>query len=318
MAHRVYIDGHAGTTGLRIREWLADREDLSLATLDEAQRKDPGARREQIAAADIALLCLPDDAAREAAEWASDGGTRVLDTSTAHRVADEWVYGLPELSPEQRQAIGQAARVSNPGCYPSGFILATRPLIDAGLLAPATPLSFHALSGYTGGGRPMIEKWENPAAPLNGLAYAAPYALDQVHKHVPEMVRYSGIKCEPQFLPAVGPFRCGMRIQIPLHADGLQSGTQAKHLWEALEARYRDEPFVRLHPLAEPGASDEHTFDPMACNDTNRIELHVVPHPAGHVLLVAVLDNLGKGASGVAIQSLNLMLGCPEATGLRA
>jgi N-acetyl-gamma-glutamyl-phosphate reductase len=164
----------------------------------------------------------------------------------------------------------------------------------------------------------MIEKWENPAAALNQLAYAAPYALDQVHKHVPEMLRYSGIKSEPQFLPAVGPFRCGMRIQIPLHAGCLASGTHAKHLWEALEARYRDEPFVRLHPLAEPGASDEHTFDPTACNDTNRIELHVVPHSSGHVLLVAVLDNLGKGASGVAIQSLNLMLGCPEATGLRA
>jgi N-acetyl-gamma-glutamyl-phosphate reductase len=317
MAHRVYIDGHAGTTGLRIREWLAGRDDLSLATLDEAKRKDPGARHEQIDAADVAVLCLPDDAAREAADWARESGTRVLDTSTAHRVAESWVYGLPELAPGQRQAIAGAARVSNPGCYPTGFILATRPLVDTGLLDPKTPLAFHALSGYTGGGRPMIEKWENPAAGLNALAFEGPYALDRVHKHVPEMIRYSGLQTEPQFLPAVGPFRCGMRVQIPLHADCLEAGSQGKPIWEALEARYRDEPFVHIHPLAEPGASDEHTFDPTACNDTNRIELHVVPHPVGHVLLVAVLDNLGKGAAGVAIQSLNLMLGCPETTGLR-
>ena len=317
MAHRVYIDGHAGTTGLRIREWLAGREDLSLATLDEAQRKDPDARREQIAAADVAVLCLPDDAAREAADWAQASGTRVLDTSTAHRVAESWVYGLPELAPDQREAIAGAAQVSNPGCYPTGFILATRPLVDSGLLAIETPLVLHALSGYTGGGRPMIEKWEDPATGLDALSFEAPYALERVHKHIPEMIRYSGLQTEPQFLPAVGPFRCGMRVQIPLHADWLSAGAQAKQIVETLETRYCDEPFVHVHPLAEAEASNEHTFDPRACNDTNRIELRVVAHPSGHVLLVAVLDNLGKGASGVAIQSLNLMLGCPEVTGLR-
>ncbi len=223
MAQRVYIDGHAGTTGLRIREWLGVRDDLELVTPAEAVRKDPEARRRQLLDCDLAILCLPDDAAREAVGWAEGSDTRILDTSTAHRVADDWVYGLPELAAGQRDAIRGARRVSNPGCYASGFVLATRPLIDAGLLAPGAALSLHALSGYSGGGRSMIEKWESPASELAHLPYAAPYALEAVHKHVPEMMRYSGITTQPQFLPAVGPFRCGMRIQIPLHA-GLLAG----------------------------------------------------------------------------------------------
>ncbi len=316
MAHRVYIDGHAGTTGLRIREWLAGRDDLVLATLGDADRKDPEARREQLQGADVAVLCLPDDAAREAVAWAEGSGTRILDTSTAHRIDDDWVYGLPELAPGQRDAIRSGDRVTNPGCYASGFILATRPLLDAGLLEAGAGLSFHALSGYSGGGRPMIEKWEDAATGLGELAYAAPYALDRVHKHIPEMMHYSGLSAEPQFLPAVGPFRCGMRIQLSLHADRLAPGATGKRIWEALDARYRGEPFVRLHPLADPLGAHERSFDPEACNGTNRIELHVIPHPSGHVLLVGILDNLGKGAAGVAIQSLNLMLGCPETTAL--
>ena len=318
MAHRVYIDGHAGTTGLRIREWLAARDDLDLVTPAEEARKDPEARRQQILDCDLAVLCLPDDAAREAVAWAESSDTQILDTSTAHRVAEDWVYGLPELAPGQREAIRDARRVSNPGCYASGFVLATRPLVDAGLLAPGAALSLHALSGYSGGGRPMIEKWESADANLGHLPYAAPYALEATHKHIPEMMRYSGITSEPQFLPAVGPFRCGMRIQVPLHAGLLGSEATGKRIWEALDQRYRDEPFVRLHPLADPLEADEQHFDPTACNDTNRMDLHVIPHAGGHVLLVAILDNLGKGASGVAIQSLNLMLGHGEETGLRA
>lgn len=317
MAHRVYIDGHAGTTGLRIREWLANRNDLALATLADADRKDPAARREQVRDADVAVLCLPDDAAREAVAWAEGSGTRILDTSTAHRIDDDWVYGLPELAPGQREAIRTGDRVANPGCYASGFILAARPLIDAGLLEAGAALSCHALSGYSGGGRPMIENWEDPRSGLADLGYAAPYALDRQHKHVPEMLHYSGLTAEPQFLPAVGPFRCGMRIQLPLHADRLAPGTTGKQVWEALEARYRGEPFLRLHPLADPLDSNERSFDPEACNGTNRIELHVVPHPSGHILLVVILDNLGKGAAGVAIQSLNLMLGRPETEALQ-
>jgi N-acetyl-gamma-glutamyl-phosphate reductase len=315
MPAAVYIDGHVGTTGLRIREWLAPRRDLVVRTLDEAERKDPRARREALSAADVAVLCLPDEASREAAAWAEEAGTAVVDASTAHRVAEGWVYGLPELAPGQRQAIARARRVTNPGCYAQGFVLLVRPLVDADLLGRDVPLGIHALSGYTGGGRTLIERWEDPARGLLSLPYEAPYALERVHKHIPEMRAYSRLVHEPQFVPAVGPFPCGMRVEVPIHAAWL-AGVPARSLWEALAARYAGEPFVRVAPFVESPTTDEHSLDPRACNDTNRIDLHVLAHPSGHVLLVAVLDNLGKGACGNAIQSINLLLGLPETTGL--
>jgi N-acetyl-gamma-glutamyl-phosphate reductase len=316
MAAKIFIDGQAGTTGLRIRELIAARRDLELIEVDPARRKDPAARRECLAEADVAVLCLPDDAAREAVALGEGLETRVLDASTAHRVASGWVYGLPELAPGQREAIAGARRVSNPGCYPTCTSLLLRPLVDAGLLAPATPLSIHALSGYSGGGRAKIERWQDPALGLARLAYEAPYALDRVHKHVAEMTRHARLELDPWFVPAVGPFECGMRVQIPLHARAL-AGASGKQLHEALGARYAREPFVRVLPIAEPLGEDERLFDPEVCNGTNRIDLHVVPNPAGHVLLVALVDNLGKGAAGAALQNLNLMLGLPEASGLR-
>lgn len=313
MPPQVYIDGHVGTTGLRIREWMAGRRDLDVLTLPEAQRKDDAARRALVAQADVAILCLPDEAAEQAATWAADAGTRVIDTSTAHRVANGWVYGLPELQPGQRDALRHADRVANPGCYPSAFLLLVRPMIDAGALAPDAPLSIHALSGYSGGGRALIEKWENPALGLNSLPHEAPYALDRVHKHVPEMTVHARLEAAPQFIPAVGPFRCGMRVQVPLHA-GLLRGHDGGTIRNLLTERYAGEPFVTVTP--EAVSIDEHGLDPRACNDTNRSTLHIVSNPAGHVLLVAILDNLGKGACGAAIQNLNLMLGLPETTGL--
>jgi len=316
MKAKVYIDGHVGTTGLRIREWMETRRDVQLLTLPEAQRKDAGARREHARAADVAILCLPDDAAHEAVEWAADVPTRIIDASSAHRVAPGWVYGLPELSATQRDAIRTAKLVTNPGCYPSGFLLLVRPLIDAGILTADNPLTVHALSGYSGGGRQMIEKWENPEGKLLALPYEAPYALDRVHKHIAEMTKYAGLRHEPYFEPAVGPFRCGMRVQIPLHASLLPSTIKAAEIWEALQTRYHHEPFVKLQPFKEKLDTHERSYDPQACNDTNRMDLHVLPHPSGHVLLMAILDNLGKGASGVAIQSLNLMLGLDETAGL--
>ncbi len=318
MTARVYIDGHVGTTGLRIREWLVGREDLELLTLDEAHRKDAEQRREMLKRADLAVLCLPDAAARETASWLEGSETRILDASTAHRTAAGWVYGLPELEPEQRTAIAGAQRVSNPGCYPTPVILAIRPLLEAALVASDLPLQVHALSGYTGGGRAMLERWEDPSTELATLPYEVPYALDALHKHIPEMQHYARLVREPQFVPAVGPFRCGMRVQLPLHRELLSEGATGKTLWEALDQRYRDEPFVRVQPIAEPLDSDEGSFDPRACNDTNRLDLRVLPHPSGHVLLVATLDNLGKGAAGAAIQNLNLMLGFDETEGLRA
>lgn len=316
MKRRIFIDGQAGTTGLRIREWLAGRDDLELLQLDEAARKDLAARHAAIAAADLVVLCLPDEAAREAAAAAAGTQTRILDASSAHRTSEGWVFGLPELAPGQREAIAAAARVSNAGCWATAAILALRPLVDAGLLPPEAPVTVHGVSGYSGGGKQMIGRWEDPAGGLLGHVYEAPYALDRLHKHLPEMTRYAGLAHPPHFVPAVGPFRCGMRVQIPLHRALLARGAEGKAVWNALEARYRGERFVRVLPLREPLESDERSFDPRACNDTNRIELRVVPNPAGHLLLVAVLDNLGKGAAGVAIQNLNLMLGLPEERGL--
>jgi N-acetyl-gamma-glutamyl-phosphate reductase len=313
---RIFIDGEAGTTGLRIRELLAARPELERIEIEPARRKDPAARRECLAAADVAVLCLPDAAARETAALAEGLATRLLDASTAHRIASGWVYGLPELMPEQRRAIASARRVSNPGCYPTCTTLLLRPLVDAGLLAPGVPLVIHALSGYSGGGRAKIERWRDPALGLERLPFEAPYALDRVHKHVPEMSLHARLETDPQFIPAVGPFECGMRVEIPLHARLLE-GASAKQLHEALAARYAGERFVRVLPVAEAVSEDERVFDPTLCNGTNRIDLHVVPNPAGHVLLVALLDNLGKGAAGAALQNLNLMLGLPEDAGLR-
>ena len=219
MPPKVYIDGHVGTTGLRIRDWMANRTDVELVTLQDDLRKDADARRSTILESDIAVLCLPDDAAREVASWTEDSNTRLIDASTAHRIADDWVYGLPELNSGQRESIIQAKNVSNPGCYPSAFVLLTRPLIDAGLVSEDAPFSIHALSGYSGGGRSMIENWESPDIGLESLPHEAPYSLDKIHKHIPEMVKYASLTAEPQFVPAVGPFRCGMRVEVPIHAS---------------------------------------------------------------------------------------------------
>ncbi len=311
---KVYIDGHVGTTGLRIREWLGPRQDLELITIPEEWRKDENARREHMLSSDITVFCLPDDAAREAAVWVRESNTRLIDASSAHRVAEGWVYGLPELQPGQRDAIRNAKLVSNPGCYSSSFILLTRPLVDAGVIAPDAPIAIHALSGHSGGGRALMERWENPKNGLATLPYEAPYAIDRVHKHIPEMSKYAGLVHEPQFEPAVGPFRCGMRVQVPLHASLLRG--HSSDTWEVLNDRYAGEPFVKVMPLLAPGAIEEKSFNPQACNDTNLLQIHVVPHPSGHVMLLATLDNLGKGASGMAIQNLNLMLDIPETTGL--
>ena len=315
----VFIDGHVGTTGLRIHEWLGGRDDLELIALPEARRKDPAARRDALNQADLAVLCLPDAESREATRWIENPATRLIDTSTAFRTAPGWVYGLPELAPGQRARIAEATRVSNPGCYATALILALRPLVDAGLLRADVPLVVHALTGYSGGGRSLIERWENPDRGLLAHVYEAPYALERVHKHVPEMQHYAGLLREPQFVPAVGPFRSGMRVEIPLHQAQLEreSGSVTpKTIHEALSERYAREPFVGVADYREPFEIDEYAFDPLDLTDTTRLELVGVPHPSGHALLVVTLDNLGKGACGAAIQNLNLMLGLPEALGL--
>jgi N-acetyl-gamma-glutamyl-phosphate reductase len=316
MPPKIYIDGQAGTTALRIRDWLAGRNDLEVLTLPENLRKDPAARKQAVRDATIVVLCLPDDAAREATGWLADSPARILDASSAHRVSDRWVYGLPELVAGQRERIAKARQVSNPGCYASAVILLVRPLVDTGLIAPDTPLSIHALSGYSGGGRSLIERWEDPKRGLLNLAHEAPYSIGKLHKHIPEMMRHGALNAEPQFLPNVGPFRCGMRVEIMIPAQALPNPGKSEAMWQTLAARYDKEAFIEVRPLTDASAADEFAFDPQAHNDTNRISLCVLPHESGHVLLMARLDNLGKGAAGVAIQNLNLMLGMPEATGL--
>jgi N-acetyl-gamma-glutamyl-phosphate reductase len=316
MPPKLYIDGQAGTTALRVRDWLAGRDDLEVVVLPEALRKEPEARRQALQSADVVLLCLPDDVAKEAATWLAESRVRILDASTAHRISDDWMYGLPELIAGQRERIAQAQRVANPGCYASAVILLLRPLIDAGLLASDSAFSIHALSGYSGGGRSLIERWEDPKRGLLQLSHEAPYSISKVHKHIPEIMRYGRLSTEPQFLPAVGPFRCGMRVQVTVPAKAMAKSGTGKAMWETLASRYGNEAFVQVEPLTDPSEADEFTFDPQAHNDTNCISLQVLPHASGHVVLMARLDNLGKGAAGVAIQCLNLMLGVPEGTGL--
>ncbi|MCE2391366.1 MAG: N-acetyl-gamma-glutamyl-phosphate reductase [Proteobacteria bacterium] len=316
MGARVFIDGQEGTTGLSIRQRLAERDDIELVEIDERRRKHPAARRDCSRAADVCVLCLPDEAAREAAAWASEDGTRLLDASSAHRTDPGWVYGLPELVEGQRERIADSRAVCVPGCYATGALLLLRPLVDSGQLPASTPVGVFALSGYSGGGKSLISRWENPANALLELPYSAPYALDREHKHIPEIRHYSGLEKAPLFRPSVGPFRCGMRVEIGLHREAL-GGAGGAALWELLAERYAAEPFVEVAGFEDSLPRYYETrFDPLRCNGTNRIELHVLPNPGGHMLLVALLDNLGKGAGGAAVQNLNLMLGVEEERGL--
>ena len=312
----VFIDGQAGTTGLRIRERLTPREDVTLVEIPEASRKDRRVRREYLNEADVVILCLPDDAAREAMELVSSNRVRVLDASTAHRVAGGWVYGLPELDGRQRERIREAARVSNPGCYPTGFILLVRPLVDAGIVHDDALLSCHAISGYSGGGRRLIERYEaRSAGEPESLWPVRPYGLGLDHKHLPEMSAYSGVERAPVFSPMVGHFAQGMLTMVPLHVDTLGDGATAATVHACLDARYRDEPCVDVRPLGDADVLDGGFLEPRSANGTNRIDLLVYGHDT-RILLVARLDNLGKGASGAAVQNLNIMTGADELRGL--
>jgi N-acetyl-gamma-glutamyl-phosphate reductase len=248
--------------------------------------------------------------------WAEQENTKIIDASTAHRVSEGWAYGLPEMDPAQRQKIKQAQAVSNPGCYPTGVILSIRPLVENGILDKDSPITVHALSGYSGGGKNLIAKWEGGQQNLENLPFESPYALHTKHKHVPEMTEYSGLTYEPQFMPSVGPFVTGMRLEIPLHKAVLPENVTANDIWGVLDQRYADEKFIRVHPVEDTLAYADPAFDPRAANDTNRLDISIMPNTLGHVMLIIQLDNLGKGASGAAVQNMNLMLGLPEDAGL--
>jgi N-acetyl-gamma-glutamyl-phosphate reductase len=325
MAHTVFIDGEAGTTGLQIRERLDARGDIEVVSIDPARRKDTDARAELLNDVDAVVLCLPDDAARESVAMIRSNTVRVIDASTAHRVDPDWAYGFAEMAPEQRKAIAGSRRVSNPGCYPTGFIGLVRPLVAAGLIPANFPLTVNAISGYSGGGKPLIAEFEAPSPAGTNDAFRT-YGLTLAHKHLGEMQKHAGLSYPPVFAPAVGRFAQGMIVEIPLQLWALPGKPDPSDLHVALSAAYMGERFVEVADGGEcaelqrtrAGAGGYvQALDPEALNDTNRMRLFVFGNASGtQARLVAVLDNLGKGASGAAVQNLNLMLGLEEGAGL--
>jgi N-acetyl-gamma-glutamyl-phosphate reductase len=313
MSAKVFVDGQEGTTGLRIHEVLASRSDVEVLRIDPERRKDTAERARLINAADIVFLCLPDAAARESVALATQPGTCIIDASTAHRTAPGWTFGLAELTPTHHSELRAAKRIANPCCHSTCFILLMRPLVDAGLVPRELPVHSTSLTGYSGGGKKMIERYQAGGQPA--LQSPRPYALGLTHKHLPEMQAYTGLAVKPHFVPVVGPFYQGMGVMVPLHLSQLGPRASAERIHAGLQARYDGERFVQVMPLRDPAVLAEGEFDVQACNGSNRAEIFVFGSE-DQVLLLCRLDNLGKGASGAAVQAMNIHLGADEGLGL--
>jgi N-acetyl-gamma-glutamyl-phosphate reductase len=315
MTARIFIDGAVGTTGLEIRQRLGARSDLKLVALPDSERKNDASRARALNEADIVILCLPDDAARQAVKLIENPNARVIDASTAHRVAEGWTYGFPELEADFYDRIAASNRVANPGCWATGFLALARPLVRAGLIPADFPLMVHGVSGYSGGGKSMIEEFEKKDSPVFVETVQRSYALGLSHKHIPEMQALAGLAHPPLFAPAVGRFYRGMLVELPLQLWALPGTPRPRDLHAVLANAYAGRPLVEVAGLEE--AAQLKSLDAELLANTNSMKLFVFANEERHqARLVALLDNLGKGAGGAAVQNLNIMLGLPETTGL--
>lgn len=314
MGTKIFVDGSAGTTGLKIHQYLAQRRDLEMIAIDPEKRKDPKARQECINRADVVFLCLPDDAARESAALTTNPETRIIDASTAHRTHPDWVYGIPELSAAQREKIQSAKRVAVPGCHATGFNTIVYPLVLQEMIPKTYPLTCHSLTGYSGGGKKMIGDYED-AEPTEALRGPRPYALTLKHKHLPEMQAVSGLAFPPFFIPVVANVHSGMIVSVPILPRLLPGGITPWQVHQALSSWYSGQRFVSVAPFPGESTLTGGFLDATARNGTNRLDIFVFGHQE-QILVCTRFDNLGKGASGAAIQNLNIMLGVDEGTGL--
>jgi N-acetyl-gamma-glutamyl-phosphate reductase len=311
MSYKVFVDGQEGTTGLRINEYLGQRADITLLKIDSDKRKDVAERQRLINESDVTFLCLPDDAAKEAVSLCTNPNTCIIDASTAHRINPEWTFGLPELAKDQREKIRASKRIANPGCHATAFILALRPLVAAGLLPASTQMAANSITGFSGGGKKMIEQYESPAR----IDAPRAYALGLAHKHLPEMCAYTGLTVEPIFQPIVGPFYKGLAVTAYLHPQQLTRPTTPAEVQKIIADYYAGEAFINVQPFDLDATTDGGFYDVEACNDTNRVDIAVFGN-AERMLLISRLDNLGKGASGAAVQAMNVHLGVEESLGL--